>query len=72
MREYYLVTLTFQFPAWDEKDGLTIRVYADSKSKAIKYAKVEFEQAGHISSGARQGRTTLRAVLDTDQSHEEA
>ena len=55
----YKVTLRYQYPAWDELDGITTTVEAVSKSEAVKKARREFDHAGHLMGG--KGRVTLRA-----------
>ena len=58
----FLVTLKFQFPAWDEKNGVSFEVRARTKNEAIKYSKVQAERAGYIGGhvvGA--GRATFKA-----------
>jgi hypothetical protein len=60
----YVVTLRFQFPAWDEKDGIRFAgIVAESKSEAIRLARREAERDGHIP-GARKGRVTFTAELE--------
>lgn len=59
-RQAYEVTMTLQFPAWDEKNGITLTVQAKSKSDAIRQARREFDARGHM--GSQSGRKTLRAV----------
>ncbi len=60
-RSYYLVTMRFRFPAWDEREGIVSRQWAASKSRAIAYARSEMRNAGHM------GQVTFRAVLDDNQ-----
>ncbi len=55
----YVVTLRFQYPAWDEKDGIPFYVEATSKSQAIERARREAYNAGHLCGG--QGRVTFKA-----------
>jgi hypothetical protein len=58
----YRVTLTFQFPAWDEKDGIAFYVRASSKAEAIKFARMDAKRDGHIGYGfTGKGRATFRA-----------
>ena len=56
----YEVTLHFQFPAWDEVDGI---VYADvlarSKAEAVDRARAMARNDGHAASG--RGRYWFRA-----------
>lgn len=56
----FAVTLTHQFPAWDEKAGYTYEVLAGSKSEAIAIARREAGNDGHLITG--KGRPTFRAV----------
>ena len=55
----YEVTLRFQYPAWDEKNGIPFFVEADSKSDAIKQARREADYCGHLCGG--KGRVTFSA-----------
>lgn len=55
----YIVTLRFQFPAWDEKDGITFEEQARSKSDAIRYARSQATNDGHSATG--KGRATFTA-----------
>ena len=56
----YDVTMRFQFPAWDEKEGITYYdIRAASKSQAIKYARSRGFDDGHTGQG--KGRTTFTA-----------
>jgi hypothetical protein len=58
----YRVTLRFQFPAWDEKDGIPYHVTAKSKADAIKRAKMDAKRDGHIGFGnTGKGRATFKA-----------
>jgi hypothetical protein len=54
------VTLRFQFPAWDEKQGIPFFVNATSKATAIKEARRQAERDGHTP-GACKGRATFSA-----------
>jgi hypothetical protein len=58
----YKVTLRFQFPAWDEVNGLEYEVEARSKSEAIKIARREAEADGNAGTGVLKGRQTFKAV----------
>jgi hypothetical protein len=40
-----------RFPAWDERDGYTITVRANSKTQAIRFARREMEDAGNCGPG---------------------
>jgi len=46
-QQTYEVTCRFQYPAWDEKEGITITVAANSKSEAIRRARTRFYNDGH-------------------------
>ena len=58
----YKVTATVQYPAWDEKDGITFYVEAANKAAAIKSARRESDKYGQVH--REQGRATWRAVED--------
>jgi hypothetical protein len=58
----YKVTVTVQYPAWDERDGIVFYVEASSKAAAIKAARRENEIGGQIH--REHGRATWRAVED--------
>jgi hypothetical protein len=53
----YKVILRFQYPAWDEKDGIPFYVTATSKNEACARARRWAELDGHIP-GAHKGRVT--------------
>ncbi len=55
----YTVTLRFQFPAWDEKDGIDFTIRAKTKAEAVKYARARAERDGHTGGG--KGRLTFKA-----------
>jgi hypothetical protein len=58
----YRVTLRFQFPAWDEQDGIPYIIRAKTKADAIKWARMEAKRDGHIGFGcAGKGRATFKA-----------
>jgi hypothetical protein len=57
----YVVLMTFQFPAWDETDGIRIAVYASSKADAVKRARRKADDAGHMGSN-NGGRKTFRVI----------
>lgn len=58
----WTVTLRFQFPAWDEKDGIPFIVRAKTKAEAIKWARMDAKRAGHVGFGATgKGRATFKA-----------
>jgi hypothetical protein len=56
----YIVTLRFQFPAHDERDGIPFEQVAKSKADAIRYARREADNAGHLCGG--KGRVSFKAV----------
>lgn len=56
----YIVTLRFQFPAWDEKDGIECNQTARSKADAIRYARSQMRDDGHIPAVGK-GRATFTA-----------
>lgn len=60
-RQNYRVTLTFQFPAWGEKDGYTYEVTGRSKADAIKAARWQAARDGRDVGG--RGRYWFRAEL---------
>lgn len=61
IQKTYTVTLTFQYPAWDELDGITYPgIQADSKAEANMTARRLAEVDGHLGSG--KGRATFRAT----------
>jgi len=62
----YIVTLTFESPAWDERDGIPFEVSAKSKSEAIKIARATASDEGHAIGG--RGRYSFRAELSETQS----
>lgn len=55
----YEVTLRFQYPAWDEKDGIPYEVTADSKAAAVKIARNQAQRDGHLGGG--KGRCSFKA-----------
>ena len=62
----YLVTLRYQHPAWDERDGLTYTVEAEGKAQAIRRARRQAEADGNAGTGLNRGRQTWSAV-ETDE-----
>lgn len=55
------VVMRFQYPAWDEMDGISFTgIQAVSKAEAIKYARREAERDGHATTG--KGRYTFTAT----------
>ncbi len=56
------VTIRFQYPAYDEKFGITyFDIDARSKSEAIRFARREALNDGHVGTGGK-GRVTFTAV----------
>jgi len=55
----YTVTMRFQFPAWDERDGISYDEQARSKSDAVKHARRQAERDGHLCGG--KGRVAFKA-----------
>lgn len=55
----YTVTLRFQYPAWDEKDGIVYEIEARTKAEAIRYARSQARNDGHTQTG--KGRYTFTA-----------
>jgi len=58
----YRVTIRFQYPAHDERNGITYYIDAASKSEAAKRARYQATRDGHLPSGGR-GRVTVTAEL---------
>jgi len=56
----YLVTLTFQFPAWDETKGIEYFYENTDRQSAIRRAKQDAENDGHID--RFKGRTKFTAT----------
>jgi hypothetical protein len=56
----YTVTLRFQFPAWDEREGIPFEVTARTKADAIKQARRQADYGGHLCGG--HGRVSFKAV----------
>jgi hypothetical protein len=59
----YRVTLSFQFPAWDEVNGIPFYVEAGSKAEAVERARREARRDGHTPATGK-GRASFRAELD--------
>lgn len=56
------VTLRFQFPAWDEVNGITYYdISARTKAEAIKIARREAYNDGHVGTGGK-GRVSFSAT----------
>ena len=51
----YVVTLRFQYPSWDEKEGVEFNVTAKTKSEAIKKVKRQTEWEGVSGTGCLKG-----------------
>ena len=60
MLKNYVVTVTVQYPAWDERDGIRFYVEATGKADAIKKARRESDRYGQIH--REQGRAVWRAA----------
>lgn len=61
--DHYTVTMTFEYPAWDEKDGIVYEdIVACSKADAIRQARTKAFVDGHAISG--RGRYWFTARLD--------
>lgn len=56
----YIVTIRFQFPAWDEKNGLPYKVTATTKADAIKQVRYLAKRDGHTGISGK-GRTIFSA-----------
>lgn len=50
-RATYAVTMTFEFPAWDETKGVFFSVEANSKAEAIKEARRQAYADGYATTG---------------------
>lgn len=63
--KFYTVTLRFQFPPWDEVNGIVFEhVSGYSKSDACSSARLQAEHDGHLSS--QKGLAWFKAVEETD------
>lgn len=51
----YLVTLRFQYPAHDERNGITFEITAASKSEAIARARQQARRDGHTPTVGKGG-----------------
>lgn len=59
----FIVTLRFQYPAWDEKDGIPYEIAAKTKTDAIKKARRQAENDGHSGPWVKDGgKKTFTAV----------
>lgn len=56
----YVVTVTVQYPAWNERDGIRFYVEATGKADAIRKARRENDRDGQIH--REQGRAVWRAA----------
>lgn len=50
MEKDFIVTLRYQYPSWDTKDGITFEVKAKSKAEAVKQARRQADRDGHVDS----------------------
>ena len=65
MLKTYTVTVTVQYPAWDERDGIRFHdIMASNKAEAIKKARRHSNHYGIIHS--QQGRATWKATEQND------
>ena len=55
----YTVTMRFQFPSWDEKEGIQFEEQARCKADAVKYARRKADYDGHLCGG--KGRVSFKA-----------
>ena len=53
MAKTYEVTIRFQFPAWDEVNGIQYTIDAESKAEAIKDARHQARNDGHTGHGGK-------------------
>ena len=58
----YIVTLRFQFPAHDERDGIPFEVEATGKAEAIRRARLTAYRDGHTGTGKGRATFTAHAV----------
>jgi hypothetical protein len=56
----YAVTLRFQYPAYNERDGLLYHVKAATRADAIRHVRRIADRDG-ITGWAKQGRVTITA-----------
>jgi hypothetical protein len=69
----YTVTLRFQHPAWDEKDGIPFEVTAANKREAITKARKQALYDGHtFGAGSGVGRYWFTAVENDEEEQEDA
>lgn len=62
-RKTWTVTMSFQYPAWDEVEGILYRgIEADSKSEANRQARSMAERDGHLCGG--KGRVVFTASVE--------
>ena len=61
----YTVSQTFQYPAWDEVDGIPYTVEASGKAEAIKKARREAERCGH--DDPQKGRRTFKVIAEENE-----
>lgn len=55
---YYRVRLRFQYPGWDEVNGIPFVVYAATPRDAIARARRQADRAGHLCGGS--GRVSFK------------
>lgn len=60
----YIVTVTLQYPAYDERSGIRFYVQASSKSEAIAAARRQNARGGQVH--REQGRATWRAEVRSE------
>lgn len=60
----FIVTVTVQHPAYDERDGIRFYVQAETKAAAIVAARRQNRNGGQVHS--QQGRATWKATIRTD------
>lgn len=62
-RKVYTITIRFQYPAWDEVDGIEYAgIVAGSKSEAIAKVRKMALHDGHL--GRAKGRAWLTATIE--------
>ena len=62
----YDVKVTFKFPAWDEKEGFTVQVYARTKAEANKRARRMIEDDGHRNVTLRATEAEVEAEAEAE------
>lgn len=61
----YEVALRFQFPAWDEQDGIPFRIVATTKAEAVLEARRQAQHDGHIPCRGK-GKYRFKATVDPE------